>query len=243
MEENMNCPQCEVLKSEGITNGILSRHILNCCRDKGVVNILEAGCGAQWRLNIKELNYNITGMDISEEAISQRSDLDRAIVGDLRTVLFEDGEFDIIYCSDVLEHIDGAERVLDRFAGWLKPGGVIILEIPDRNTAIGFLTRITPYWFHILYYRIQGCKNAGKSGYSPFRTYYDKVISGKGINGYCRKHGLVIQAEYKTLFAYATQAKKYLYLLVTALLKVIHIISFGRLSAAHAGLIYIITKP
>ena len=143
------------------------------------LTILEAGCGTKWGLKLEGVSYTLTGVDIDEDAldkrVNQRKDLDLAILGDLRTVKLEEDHYDVIFNSNVLEHVDGAEKVLDNFVRWLKPGGIILLLIPNRNSAKGFLTRITPFWVHVLFYKyMRGHKTAGKPGHAPFRTVNGK---------------------------------------------------------------------
>ena len=53
--------------------------------------------------------------------------------------------YDVIYYSYVLEHVEGAERVLKNFVRWMKRGGIIILRFPKRDSARGILTLVTPF--------------------------------------------------------------------------------------------------
>ena len=34
-----------------------------------------------------------------------------------------------------------------------QPYGLVIIYIPDRETAYGFFSRYTPQWLHVLFYR------------------------------------------------------------------------------------------
>lgn len=43
---------------------------------------------------------------------------------------------------------------MKNFVTWVKPNGIIIIKIPDPYSVRGFVTRNTPFWFHVLYYRI-----------------------------------------------------------------------------------------
>jgi SAM-dependent methyltransferase len=142
---------------------------------KGALRILEAGCGTIWPLRLEGVEYQLTGVDVDRDALAVRQrtarPTDRLMHGDLRSrELFAAEEFDAIYNSFVLEHVDGAERVLDNFMYWLKPGGTLILRIPDGDSVYGFVTRMTPFWFHVLIKKyVQKLPNAGKPGYDPFR--------------------------------------------------------------------------
>lgn len=118
------------------------------------------------------------------------------IVGDLRTAALEPNKYDVIYNAFVLEHVRGAEQVLENFVRWLRPGGILILRVPDRDSVQGFLARFTPQWAHVLYYRwAWRMKDAGKPGFAPYPTIYDKVVSISGLRQFCAKHGLIIREE------------------------------------------------
>jgi len=180
----------------------MSHHIRQkALNSNGTINILEAGCGNMTGLSLDGIQYTITGIDLDKNALDIRNkeerSLDNSIIGDLRSVNLESNKFDVIYNSYVLEHIDGAEGVLCNFVRWLKPGGILILRIPNRDSVRGFITRITPFWFHIFYARhLQGLKDAGKPGYAPYPTYYDKVVSRRGMYEFCERYGLHVKAEY-----------------------------------------------
>ncbi|MGH8167190.1 MAG: class I SAM-dependent methyltransferase [Woeseiaceae bacterium] len=140
------------------------------------LNILEAGCGRRWPF--KKGSHTITDIDMDQHALDfrrdQQNDLDVAVLGDLRELELPTASFDVIYSAFVLEHVDGAEKVLDNFVSWLKPGGLLMLTFPDRDGVYGFFTRITPFWFHVLYKKyVEGIKNAGKPGFVPYETFHD----------------------------------------------------------------------
>jgi len=67
-----------------------------------VKTILDAGCGNGAISNYLE-GFNITAMDRSEEALKYVKN--KAILGSLDNLPFEDNSFDMVMCSDVLEHL------------------------------------------------------------------------------------------------------------------------------------------
>lgn len=209
----------------------------------GVVQILEAGCGQRWSLNLDGIKYILTGVDSDPHALDIRKnvmkDLDEAVVGDLRTVFFDAAKFDVIYNAFVLEHVQGAEGVLEAFVRWLKPSGLIIIRIPDPDSVQGFITRVTPHWFHIFYYRyLLKKKTAGLPGYGPYRTYYDPVVSRQGLHKFCEKHNLSIKAEYGD--GYLRPGAGLIQVAIDVVKRTIAFISFGKLSARHTNLLYIL---
>jgi SAM-dependent methyltransferase len=232
-----------ILKSYTDLVGEMQKFMLNQRVEEGAVEILEAGCGNTWAVRLDGLNYKLTGVDLDSEAINirvnMRKDLDEAIVGDLRNVDLGSRKFDIVYNSFVLEHIQGAENVLKRFVGWLKPNGIIVLEIPDPDSVHGLVTRITPHWFHVLYYRyVLGYKTAGKRGYAPYPTFYDSVVSRAGIRAFARQNGLTIEAEYGAEPEHGRA--RVVDRVISMFKRLVNVLSFGKYSDRHSNLLYVL---
>lgn len=209
------------------------------------IDILEAGCGHRWLLKLDGKRYTLTGVDLDKDALEIRKnvkkDLDEAIHGDLRTISFGDRRFDVVYSAFVLEHISGAEDVLARMISWLKPGGIIIVEIPDPDSVKGRVTKITPHWFHVFYYRyILGKRHAGQQGYGPYRTIYDPVVSRRGIADFCERNGLRVEFEY----AFRTDGPpgKAMRMLQGAVTKIASLVTLGAFSDKHADLLYVLRR-
>ena len=231
----------DVKKKLALLDTFIRRQSIN----KSPISVLEAGCGHRWLLKLDGVEYFLTGVDLDRDALEMRKnvrkDLDEAIHGDLRTISFSERKFDVVYSAFVLEHIDGAEDVLSRMVNWLKPNGIVILEIPDPNSVKGFVTRITPHWFHVFYYRfLLGVKTAGKTGFGPYRTYFDPVVSRAGMRAFCERHRLEIAAEY----ALPTDGPRggIARLLVNLCTSATGFLSLGSLSKRHADLVYVLRR-
>ena len=198
----------------------------------GPLRILEAGCGRTWAHKLS-VPFILTGLDLDADALAARTDLDHAIVGDLRTAEFAPHSFDVIYNAFVLEHVRGARQVLERFLRWLAPGGMLILKVPDRDSAYGFLTRLTPFWAHVMIYRYMlGYPQAGTPGHGPYRTYYDKVVSERGLREFCLGNGMSAPELYR-LCSYESQRSVRTAAFLTSML------SGGRLPWRHNNLLLI----
>lgn len=57
-----------------------------------------------------------------------------------------DHAFDIVYCCDVLEHMDNVDRALEEIARALKPGGVFLFDTPNRTFASRLATNVVQRW-------------------------------------------------------------------------------------------------
>lgn len=223
----------------------LSSLVKNQGSDAEPIDILEAGCGQRWLLKLDGKKFSLTGVDLDKDALeirkNVRKDLDEAIHGDLRTISFGDRRFDVIYSAFVLEHIDGAEAVLSRMTSWLKPNGVIIIEIPDPGSVKGMITRITPHWFHIFYYRyILDIKTAGHPGHGPYRTFYDPVVSRPGMHAFSEKNNLRVEAEYG--FVTDGPRNKLKRALIGTITWLLGALSLGKYSDRHADLLYVLRR-
>ena len=210
------------------------------------LHILEAGCGQKWTLSLDGIAYSLTGIDLDEAALSLRKqkydDLDNAIVGDLTTASFSDNSFHVIYNAYVLEHVHDAHAVLENFTRWLKPGGLMILKIPDRYSVYGFLARHTPHWSHVFYYRyVKGIKTAGLPGHAPYPVTYDPLLSCAGLEQYCQQHGLrICQGYRKNNYLRKKTMRTWL---VRMAAQCFSLAALGYLQWRHNDLILVLQKP
>lgn len=238
-------PELVLLTTYREEDELLERYVAELADLRTDLEILEAGCGQRWPLDLGEIEYTLTGVDLDRDALTYRStvskDLDEVIVGDLRNLDLGTRKFDVIYNSFVLEHVDNAELVLENFSRWLKPGGLVLLKLPDRNTVFGFLTNLTPFWFHVFYHRfVLGRKHAGEPGFGPYPTYYDRVVSRRGIREFCESHQLAIREERGMgTYVVETTPRTRLIRLVT---QVVSALSGGRLPWRHNNLTYVLEK-
>lgn len=206
--------------------------------------ILEAGCGQQWPLDLRSTPYVLCGVDVDRKALEirkyQRGDLDEIIEGDLRTVSLGERRFDVIYCSYVLEHVDEADRVLKNFVRWLRPGGLLVIRVPDPYSVRGFVTRVTPHWFHVLFYkRVLRRENAGQPGHGPYATFFHPWVSRRGMYQYCAAYGFRVLEEHGEHQPDGDGAVGSVIRLGT---RIAAALSLGTLTAGHANLLYVLEK-
>src|SRR3972149_2364697 len=125
------------------------------------VRILEAGCGSMSHFKYKKNAY-LVGIDISQEQLDKNTMLDEKILGDIQDGSLPASSFDLIVCWDVLEHLTKPELALKNFTRSVNDGGLILLASPNVMTVRGLLTKLTPHWVHVLYYRhVVGLAAAG----------------------------------------------------------------------------------
>lgn len=117
------------------------------------VNVLDAGFGfglAMFYLSKKFPYWSITGYELDDEFVNGAKKIKESINLENLTIIKKDlqeitdySKFDLIYSSDVLEHIEDDVMVLKNFHRALKPNGRLILHLPYRYN---LSKRIFP-WF------------------------------------------------------------------------------------------------
>lgn len=152
-----------------------------CNPSKPTLKVLEAGGGAKAHFDYGP-HVEVTALDASEAALSRNTFAHKKIIGDLHTVTLPHGAFDLVVCYDVLEHLERPEIVIERLAASVAEGGLLVLASPNPLSFAGILVKLTPHWFHILFYRIfERSQDAGKPGYAPFKTYMRLTIRADAI--------------------------------------------------------------
>ena len=119
--------------------------------------VLDAGCGyGVYSFMMAERKHHITCIDISAErirAVKQRiseyppfASAISAERGTLTDLPYKDHQFDLIICSEVLEHMEEDVKAVSELVRVLAPGGYLVLTTPtdsERNQ------RVYPLFDHV----------------------------------------------------------------------------------------------
>jgi SAM-dependent methyltransferase len=97
--------------------------------------ILEVGCGdASFTRSLAEYSSRVTAMDISAAQVEQNSRAYPKISFLQHDVSesfpFPDGSFEVIWCSEVLEHLFDPGFALQEMHRVMKPGGRLLVTVP-----------------------------------------------------------------------------------------------------------------
>jgi SAM-dependent methyltransferase len=157
--------------------------------------VLEAGCGSLSHFHFPE-DAHLVGIDIDAAQLDRNKSLHDRIHGDIQTYELPAEGFDAIICWNVLEHLRRPEDALERFARGLRQGGLIILSAPNPLSSKGIVTKLTPFAFHLWFYRnIRGWKEAGRDGNPPFPTHLKLTATPDGIKSFARRNRLTVLYE------------------------------------------------
>ena len=156
-------------------------------------DILDAGCGSSLKFTLPA-DARRTGIDLSSLQLERNTILDVKIQGDVQEHDFPADSFDIVFCWDLLEHLPEPERALERFSRALRPGGLLVIGVPNLYSPKGVVTKLTPSGFHVWFYkRILRSRTAGSNDIGPFKTYLKHAASPPGLRRYAASAGLALE--------------------------------------------------
>jgi SAM-dependent methyltransferase len=170
---------------------------------------------------------------VARATVTARPDLAMCTLCDVRTAPLAPRSFDIVHCALLLERISHAELVLDRLVEMLKPGGLLLLQSGDRDSAAGFLDRVLPRPLRAMAWRRA---RPGETG--PFPAVYERLVSARGLESYAPRRGLVIARRQALLLPDRRRPPG---LLLAC--RLVARLSRGRLTSGHDELRYVIRRP
>jgi 2-polyprenyl-3-methyl-5-hydroxy-6-metoxy-1,4-benzoquinol methylase len=92
--------------------------------------LLELGAGSGWQSKmLSDAGWDVTALDV-QESMYLKNTVYPVEVYDGRKIPFHDGEFEVVFSSNVLEHVEHIELLLDEVSRVLKPGGVALHILP-----------------------------------------------------------------------------------------------------------------
>lgn len=158
---------------------LFERHLTatDSCLDVGCG---DAGTSGAW-INGHTARY--VGVDISSSAVEKARGrgLEAEVIEDASSLPFEDDSFDAAVCSEVLEHLFNPQDALAEIHRVLRPGGRLILSVPNaahwRNRLdLMFFGRFNPRGDHL-------------SGAEPWRDPHVRFFSLGALERLVRASG------------------------------------------------------
>lgn len=164
--------------------------------------VLDVGCGGGILSEAMAMRgAEVTGIDLGEAplAVARLHQMESGAEVDYRCTSVEamaeshGGEFDVVTCLEMLEHVPDPASVVAACARLVKPGGHLFFSTINRNPK--------SYAFAIV-----GAEYV--LGLLPRGTHeYRKLIRPSELSGWCRQHGLRLQ--HQTGLTYNPLSRRY----------------------------------
>ena len=100
------------------------------------VRTLDLGCGSGWfSRRALERGARVTSLDISTSLARMTHYRTQAcaVAADAIYAPFASGSFELIVCSEMLEHLERPERGVQEIGRLIAPGGTVVLTTPNRR--------------------------------------------------------------------------------------------------------------
>jgi ubiquinone/menaquinone biosynthesis C-methylase UbiE len=111
--------------------------------------ILDVGCGpGELALNLSARGYDVWAVDIAPAMVDEATKLledngypseGRVLIGDIEKLEFDDGFFDVVIASGVIEYQETDAQSLREMNRVLRPGGYMVLNVSNRYAYPGVL--------------------------------------------------------------------------------------------------------
>jgi len=136
---------------------------------------------------------HVTVLDIDEVQLKKNRYADKKILGDIQSYGFPRNSFELIVCYNVIEHLNAPDEAIRLFFHSLVPNGLLFMGAPNPKSLSGWITRFTPHWVHVWFYRfLLRERSAGQPGHVPFRTIFHPIVTPTALIDFCRRLGFRI---------------------------------------------------
>lgn len=113
------------------TRNVIERRLRQALRGRAGLRILDLGAGSGIMMDRLGDLGTVVGLDLAVSSARFCRDKGHlALVADAGLLPFPDGGFDAVIAADVIEHTPDDERVVRELARVIRPGGVVIVNVP-----------------------------------------------------------------------------------------------------------------
>jgi ubiquinone/menaquinone biosynthesis C-methylase UbiE len=98
--------------------------------------VLEIGCGnCQWLRILREHypQHQYHALDVADECVFMATKMGfNAIQADARDIPLATGTMDLVFSWGVVEHFDDTKKAVSEHIRILRPGGILVIDVPNR---------------------------------------------------------------------------------------------------------------
>lgn len=102
------------------------------------------------------------------------------IAGDGQRLPIATDAVDLVFSEYVFEHLPQPRSALAEIDRILRPGGSFVVLVPNPNHYYARIADLTPFWFHRLWFRLQGLENHEEDRY-PTQYEWGTLADIQGV--------------------------------------------------------------
>lgn len=111
----------------------------------------------------------VIALDTDVDALRDNGTSTR-VAGDGQRLPIATDEVDLVFSEYVFEHLPQPRAALAEIDRIIRPGGSFVVLVPNPNHYYARIADWTPFWFHRLWFRLQGIENYEEDRYP---THYE----------------------------------------------------------------------
>lgn len=175
--------------------------------------LLDLGCGSGYFLKfVQQLGWEVQGVEMSDYAaeIARKQGISVSTKS-VTEAVFPEEAFDVITMFNVLEHMTNLDEVMANNYRWLKPGGLLVVEVPNVNSIQRKI--FGGNWVHwdvprhIFHFSPETLRKlAEKSGFKVIEEY-SLPFSSHEVAGWLHSLSFVLRGEKRTVETNAANEK------------------------------------
>jgi SAM-dependent methyltransferase len=129
------------------------RRVLLLGEVAGGERVLDLGCGAgRFVAALRDAGADVVGVDIAEAALERARRVapgaDLRLLADDGSIPLEHGSVDLVWCSEVLEHVADVGHTLLEARRVLRPGGRLLVTVPYHGRVQAAAVALTRFEAH-----------------------------------------------------------------------------------------------
>ena len=134
---------------------LFRNELLKKINHKFIILDLAAGAGIVKEMNFKGTVKEVHGIDLDKRVLENKY-LDFPVVGNCENLPYEDNKFDLIFCDNLLEHLEHPKKVFSEINRVLKNDGIFFFKTPNKYHYMPLISHFTPHSFHRWYNNLRG---------------------------------------------------------------------------------------
>jgi len=151
---------------EAKINKTISNYLI---ADSKISILLDIGAGEKGSFNHPALNkYKRIAVDIDQIALNKNQTTPFKVCADIRNLPFDEKSVDAIISRDCLEHVEKVDIFFSEMRRIVKPGGVFLTILPNKNYLISLFAFLMPNVINNFFWRSLLNKSS-----MPYPVFYE----------------------------------------------------------------------